>query len=165
MPREAQDNLLSSLSTSLADVVANVGASVVAVHGGGHWTTSGILWKPGVVVTAEEALPKDEGLAVTLPDGRRVEASFAGRDVSTAIAVLKLSETTPATLPERTTSERVGEIAMAVGRDENGPRAALGIIASSGGPWRSMRGGQIDRRITAGYTSRSSDRGRGNSQR
>jgi S1-C subfamily serine protease len=147
MPREAEDNLLSSLSTSLADAVASVGASVVAIHGGGHWPTSGILWKPGVVVTAEEALPKDEGLAVTLPDGRRVEASFAGRDVSTAIAVLKLSETMSVNLPERSTSERAGEIAMAVGRDETGPRATLGIIASSGGPWRSMRGGQIDRRV------------------
>jgi S1-C subfamily serine protease len=147
MPRQAQDNLLTSLSTSLAEAIAKVSTSVVAVHGGGHWPTSGILWKTGVVVTAEEALPKDEGLAVTLPDGRRAEASFAGRDVSTAIAVLKLSDAAPATLPERTTSERVGEIAMAVGRDENGPRAALGMISSSGGPWRSLRGGQIDRRI------------------
>jgi S1-C subfamily serine protease len=36
---------------------------------------------------------------------------------------------------------------LAVGRGEHGPRTALGTAGLVGGPWRSMRGGRLERRI------------------
>ena len=36
---------------------------------------------------------------------------------------------------------------LAAGRQSEGLCAALGIVALAGGPWRSLRGGHIDRRI------------------
>ena len=50
---------------------------------------SGLLWAEGLVVTAEEALERDDELSLTLPDGRVVPAILAGRDPGTDVALLK----------------------------------------------------------------------------
>jgi hypothetical protein len=62
---------LIAFSDHVAVLVERVSASIVAVHGGGRWSSSGIHWRPGVIVTAEEALERDDELAVTLPGGRK----------------------------------------------------------------------------------------------
>jgi hypothetical protein len=69
---------LSQLSRHLASTIEAASRAVVAVHGRGRLASSGIIWEPGLVVTAEEAVERDTDLAVTLPDGRRVEATLAG---------------------------------------------------------------------------------------
>src|SRR5690348_16404782 len=74
---ESATNPLTPFSDRLATLVEDAARSIVAVHGGRRWTTSGIHWRAGVVVTAEEALEGDD-VAVTLPDGRRVAATLAG---------------------------------------------------------------------------------------
>jgi len=86
-----QSQLLSpvQLSDQLAAIVAAAAQSVVAVHGRGRRPSSGIIWQPGIVVTAEETVERDADLGLTLPDGNRVEATLAGRDPSTDIAVLR----------------------------------------------------------------------------
>jgi hypothetical protein len=38
------------------------------------------VWKPGVIVTAEHTLRRDEEVSITLPDGSAATASLAGRD-------------------------------------------------------------------------------------
>lgn len=144
------DNPLAVFSGQLAALVDRVAAGVVAVHGRDGAAASGLLWRQGVVVTAEEALGHDEDHAVTLPNARRVAATLAGRDPSTDIAVLRFED--DAAVPpriDRADAARAGEIAIAVGRREEGPVASLGIIALAGGPWRSLRGGKIDQRIHA----------------
>src|SRR6266700_4907736 len=70
---------LVAFSDHAADLVERVSKSVVGVHGGARRSISGILWRPGVVVTAEESLEGDDNIAVTLPGGRRVAATLAGR--------------------------------------------------------------------------------------
>ena len=40
--------------------------AVVAVHGRGRLASSGIVWEPGLVVTAEETVERDTDLALTL---------------------------------------------------------------------------------------------------
>ena len=42
-----------------------------------------IHWRSGVIVRAEEVLDRGENIKITLPGGRLVEASLAGRDPST----------------------------------------------------------------------------------
>ena len=80
---------LTALSNHVALLVERASASIVAVQGG-RWSSSGIHWRPGVIVTAEEALERDDELTVTLPGGRKVSASLAGRDSSSDVAALRI---------------------------------------------------------------------------
>ncbi len=83
-------NPLLELSSNLAEIVERVGQSVVAVHGRHRIPSSGVIWRHGVVVTAAHTLKREDGIEVTLPDGRTVGAELAGRDAGTDVAVLKL---------------------------------------------------------------------------
>jgi S1-C subfamily serine protease len=137
-------NALASLGDSTAELVERAARSVVAVHSGGRRPASGIHWRSGIVVTAEEVLEQDENIKLALPGGRLVEASLAGRDPTTDVAVLRFQ---PDGLPVAATTSaalRAGETVLAVGSYEGSPLAALGIVALAGGPWHSTRGGTID---------------------
>jgi hypothetical protein len=61
-----------AFSDHVAVLVERACASIVAVHGGGRWSSSGIHWRPGVIDTAEEVLERDDELTVTLPEGGRL---------------------------------------------------------------------------------------------
>jgi S1-C subfamily serine protease len=142
---------LSALSNSLADAVERAGRFVVAVNGNQRLASSGVVWRAGVVVTAEHTVRGDDDLTVVLPDNTTVPARLAGRDAGTDLAVLEVETgSTPAAefaLPE---SLKIGNMALAVGRrGENGPGASLGIVSALGGPWRTWRGGQIERFVRA----------------
>jgi S1-C subfamily serine protease len=139
---------LATLSTFLADAVARTADSVVSVLGRRRRSSSGFVWRPGVVVTASDALEQDEDILVVLADGRRVAATLAGRDASTDLAVLRISETQVPALGAAGSRElRTGEFLLAVGRQQEGVVARLAIVALAGGAWQSMRGGRIDRLI------------------
>ena len=141
-------NPLVAFSDHAAQLVERTGSSIVAVHGGGRGSLSGIHWRSGVIVTAEEVLERDEDVKVTLPGGRQVEASLAGRDPSTDVAVLRFQ---PDGLPAASTADaaplRPGHVVLAVGNHEGAPVASLGVVATVGGPWHSLRGGTIDNLI------------------
>jgi S1-C subfamily serine protease len=89
-------------------------------------------------------LERDENIKLTLPGGRVANASLAGRDPTTDVAVLRFQ---PDGLPVATTAEaqlRAGQVVVAVGNHEGEPLAAFGIVALAGGAWLSIRGGTID---------------------
>ena len=65
---------LASLSSELAKLVADFQPYVVAVHARGHYPSSGFHWRPGIIVTADHTVRRDEDIQVTLPDGKRTEA-------------------------------------------------------------------------------------------
>jgi S1-C subfamily serine protease len=138
-------NPLAAFSDHAAQLVELTASSIVGVHGDGPLSASGIHWRSGVIVTAEEILDRDENIKITLPGGRLVEASLVGRDPSTDVAVLRFQ---PDRLREAQTihapSLRPGNVVMAIGNREGAPVASLGIVASAGGPWQSLRGGTID---------------------
>ncbi len=140
---------ISDLSTQLAQAVETGGQAVVAVHGRPHIPSSGILWQDGVVVTSDHTLKRDEDLTLTLPDGRTVPATLAGRDGGTDLAVLRMESTgAPAAKVASDASLKPGNLVLALGRrGENGVTASFGVISSVGGPWRTWRGGQIERFI------------------
>ena len=58
---------LIELSNALAEATGRAAASVVAVHTETRGSSSGIVWRPGVIVTSEHALRRDEEIQVTLP--------------------------------------------------------------------------------------------------
>lgn len=137
---------LADFSAALAAATAAAAKRVVAVEGGGPWSISGVVWQTGLVVTAHEGLSGDDEFIVTTADGKRQRAGLVGRDPSTDVALLKLEtgeapEWTPAEIPA------VGSLALAVGRGENGPLSAFGVVGEAGPAWRSMRGGLIDARL------------------
>ena len=137
-------NALAALSDSTAQLVERSARSVVAVHSGGRWPASGIHWRSGIVVTAEEVLERDENIKLALPGGRVADATLVGRDPTTDVAVLRFQ---PDGLPVAATTNatpRAGDMVLAVGNHEGSPLAALGIIALATGPWHSARGGTID---------------------
>ena len=134
---------LQDLSGALVGLVAGAAPAVVSVHS--HQShSSGFVWRPGLIVTADEALADEGDVAVGLPDGGTLPARVAGRDPTTDVAVLRFK---PDGLPVAATTNaavRAGETVLAVGNYDGSPLAALGIVALAGGPWHSTRGGTID---------------------
>lgn len=151
------ENALSNYSTNLADLVERAAKSAVAIEARHRIGSSGFLWKSGVVVTAGHAIRREEDIPVILPDGKRATAALAGRDPDTDIAILRVDGVEAPTLNQSTTL-RAGEIVVAVGRHEPGALAAMGIVSTAGGPWKTWRGGQLDAllRLDIGAYPRSS---------
>jgi S1-C subfamily serine protease len=139
------NNPLLALSAAGAQLVERAAKAVVAVQHGGRGTISGVHWRSGVIVTAEEMLEQEKDIAVTLPGGRQVTATLAGRDPSTDVAVLRVA---PDGLAVAETADaaalRPGHLVLAVGNHAGAPLASLGMVAYVGGAWHSMRGGTID---------------------
>ncbi len=140
-------NPLVTLSDSTAKLVEHAASSIVSVHGGSRWHSSGIHWRSGIIVTAEEVLERDENIKLTLPGGQTVDASLVGRDPTTDVAVLRFQPDGLPTATAVTASLRSGEVIFGVGSHEGTPFAAFGIVALAGGAWRSRRGGTIDHSI------------------
>jgi S1-C subfamily serine protease len=140
--------ILSQISDALQSLVEKTAPRVVALNAGRRDAASGILWRPGLIVTADEALGDDENVEVTMPDGSVAAATFAGHDPSTDIALLRVGAGGGSLDPLKAAAAvRVGHLAVAVGRGEKGVLAASGIVNESGGSWRSWAGGLIDQRI------------------
>ena len=119
-----------AISNELAKATEQAGAHTVAVHSEPRGSSSGVIWRPGVIVTAEHALRRDEEIQVTLPGGTVASAKLSGRDRSTDLAVLKCPEATAAASLGDSLSLRVGNVALVVGRTRaSGPVAALAFVS------------------------------------
>src|SRR5258708_10753491 len=80
-------DILSSFSSATANLVAKAAPAIVSVHSH-HARASGFVWKPGLVVTADEALAEEGECSIKLADGTARPATIAGRDHTTDIALL-----------------------------------------------------------------------------
>src|SRR5262249_53215530 len=139
------NNPLLALSAAGAQLVERAAKAVVAVQHGGRGTISGIHWRSGVIVTAEEMLEQDKDITVTLPGGRQATTTLVSRDPSNDVAVqrvardgLSVAETADAA------ALCPGHFVLAVGNHAGSPLASFGMVAYVGGAWHSMRGGTID---------------------
>jgi S1-C subfamily serine protease len=122
---------LIELSNALAHATDRAAASAVAIHTESRGSSSGVIWRAGVIVTSEYALRRDEEIRVTLPDGSVALATLVGRDPSTDLAVLKCAETGTAVAEfGDVASIKPGSLALVVGRTRaSGPVAALGVVS------------------------------------
>jgi serine protease Do len=138
-------NSLTNLSDDLAAAVERAGASVVAVYGGGRMPSSGVHWSPGVIVTAEHSLRRDEEIRVGLANGETIAAELAGRDPGTDIAVLKIDAKALPAISSARAKAKTGNIVLAIGRHrEIGVCAALGVVSVVGPGYQTWRGGKLD---------------------
>jgi S1-C subfamily serine protease len=141
-------NELAALSNDLAAAVERAGKSVVAVHARPRFSSAGVIWQPGVIVTAEHTVRREDEITVTMPDGTDRAATLAGADAGTDIAVLKLADPAGEVATQTAAELRPGYLALAIGRSENsGVNATLGIISAVSGSWRTWRGGRLDQYI------------------
>ena len=149
---------LASLSSALIATVAQAAPSLVSVHS--HRSrASGFVWKPGLVVTADEALAEDGEIVVLLADGSEKMAVIAGRDHTTDIALLRVDDLTAPPANLTTDVPALGSLAAIVAADQGTPISALAMISKSAERWRSLRGGEIDARIELDTRLRRSSEG------
>ena len=134
---------LVSLSNDLASAVERAARAVVTVHARPRLPSTGIVWRSGLVVTAEHTVRLESDLRVTWTDGQSAPATLVARDPGTDLAVLRVAESgRPAAELGDSGALRTGHLALAVGY---GPRASWGVISATGGAWRTWRGGDVDR--------------------
>jgi S1-C subfamily serine protease len=142
-------NALVALSEQIATTVEQTARSIVAVHARPRFESSGIHWSPEIVVTADHALRRHDGIRVSAPDGSSLDAELVGRDSGTDLAVLRVKglgipvtvrDENPATPPVTAP----GSIVVAVGRSKDSAVAALGVISNVSGPSQTWRGGRLD---------------------
>ncbi len=153
MTDHASSSPLQQLSQSLIALVGAAAPAVVSVHSHRSRST-GFVWRPGLVVTAEEALGEGEEATVELAGGDSIPAKLAGRDPTTDVALLRIERHDLPVAPLGKADIATGALALVLGADDGVPRAALGIVSHAGGPWRSLRGGEIDARIELAVSPR-----------
>jgi S1-C subfamily serine protease len=151
-------SVLATFSNAMTDVVARAAPAIVSVHS--HRSrASGFVWKAGLVVTADEALAEEGEVIIRFADGTERSATIAGRDHTTDIAVLRFETSNIAPIKLSPEVPGLGSLALVVAAERGVPAAALGLISLVGGPWRSLRGGDIDARIELDVRLRPSHEG------
>ncbi|WP_316236657.1 S1C family serine protease [Bradyrhizobium sp. SZCCHNR1015] len=149
---------LSSLSSALSTTVAAVAPSLVSVHSH-RLRASGFVWKSGLIVTADEALADEGDVTIVFADGTTRPAGMAGRDHTTDIALLRFDGGAAAPVKLSGEVPALGSLAVIAAADQGAPVAALAMVSKSAGPWRSLRGGDIDARIELDTRLRHSSEG------
>ncbi len=137
---------LQDLSATLSSLVAATARSVVSVHSKGARST-GFVWRPGLIVTADDALADEGEVHITPHGGTSASVQIVGRDPTTDVALLRIDRTDLPALTFAAAAPAAGALAVLVGMEDGAATAALGVVSFSGPPWRSLRGGEIDARI------------------
>ena len=107
--------------------------STVRVDGSG----SGVIWKPGVVITNAHVARRDR-VKVETWDGRTVEAFVEKRDSRRDLAMLRASADAPAAQPGDSNALRAGQIVLAVGNPLGFVGALSTGVIHSRGPVRGL---------------------------
>lgn len=139
-------NAFYELSQRVADAVESAAGAVVAIDSE-RTGSGGIIWGAGIIVTSDDGLPESDEVEVTFADGSTAVGNVTGRDETTDIAVVRYSGNYSATVSRRGAGSplRVGELMLALGRDDdNDLSAAMGVVAMTGPAWQTWSGGTID---------------------
>jgi S1-C subfamily serine protease len=157
-PAAGDDELLDSYSRTITRVVAKIGPAVVNIHvhrashesrrgpeSGG--SGSGFVIAPdGFILTNSHVVHDAHRMKVTLADGRVFDASLAGDDPETDLAVLRInaSQLVHAQFGD-SKSIRVGQIAIAIGSPFGFHQTVTaGVVSALGRSMRSQSGRLID---------------------
>lgn len=148
MADEAQKSgIWTQLSESFSGAIEAIQDSIVAIHIGGRSSSSGVVWRPGIVVTTRHGLRHREGIKVSHTK-HMLSASLIDGDPATDLAVLRISSEELRPVKSTSNNTCAGEVVLSVGRSRLGDiSASCGIIARTGDAWGTWRGGRIDRLI------------------
>lgn len=141
-----ENNPLVELSDAMAGAVSQAGAATVTVNARRRMPASGIGYASDLVLTADHVVERDEDIHVILPDGSEINASVAGRDPGSDLALLRLNQAGVLVSTKAPQDARVGQIVLALGRPSSaGIEASLGVVSAVNGPVRTRRGGLLER--------------------
>jgi len=146
----ATSNALTDLSDQLANAVEVAAKSLVVVKGRARQSATGVAYAPGLVLTANHVLERDEDLSIIDSSGASMAAQLAGRDPATDLAVLRVNGLDLTAASTASATARTGQLVLAIGRP--GPTASLGIVSFVGGPLRTGRGLTLDQFIRTDAT-------------
>jgi len=140
---------LETLSNDFAAAAEAVGSSVAAIYGRRWMPSSGIQWRKGFIVTAHHSIRREEDIAVVAAGGKSFKANLAGRDPSTDLAILKVSEESALPLPSFGDGGlKLGHVVLALGRSRGSNLvASAGIVGGISGEWEPRRGARVDQHI------------------
>jgi serine protease Do len=152
---QARDNPIGSplqaFSDSIASTVEAVGTSTVAVRGRGrHALGCGLVWRPGILVTAAHIFGRAPATASIITAQRAAaDLALVGTDSPTDLAVFRLpDQALPAVQISDSPGARAGELAILIGRSQGAEvTASVSVIHRLSGPWQTWLGGHIDRLI------------------
>jgi len=157
-PLSGDDELLDSYSRTITGVVEKIGPAVVniRVHGHNQPTWSGpeaggsgsgfVIAPDGFILTNSHVVHDAKKMEVTLADGRIFDATLAGDDPETDLAVVRINEShlVHAHFGD-SRSVRVGQIAVAVGSPFGFQQTVTaGVVSALGRSMRSQSGRLID---------------------
>jgi S1-C subfamily serine protease len=142
-------SVLETLSNDFAAAAEAVGNSVAAIYGRRWMPSSGIQWRKGFIVTAHHTIRREEDITVVRVGGKSFKANLAGRDPSTDLAILKVSEEGALPLPSFGDGGlKLGHVVLALGRSRGSNLvASAGIVGGISGEWEPRRGGRVDQHI------------------
>jgi len=139
-------NPLMAFSNALADAASKAGDATVLVSARRRMPASGVHYAPGLVLTANHTIEREEGIPVLFGSGAQTTASLVGRDPASDLAVLRLEQAAGPLIGRSAQDGRVGQLVLSLGRpSEGGIEASLGVISSVGGPVRMHGGGLLER--------------------
>lgn len=110
-------NILS-ISTSIADMLAAVRASVIVVESEGRGAGAGVIWQAegGLLTNFHVVANSDRGLNVHLHDGRKFKATVTGSNPALDLAMLRVEATDlPAIDVDDSSKLRIGQPVWAIG--------------------------------------------------
>ena len=136
---------LSDFSNGLSAAVEKAAAYTVLVDARRRYPASGIAYAPDLVLTADHVVTREDNLRVVGADGKELDATIAGRDPGSDLAVLRLAQKSLTAASAASGLPKVGALVLAVGRpNKAGVQASWGIVTAIGGPTRTGRGGLLD---------------------
>jgi S1-C subfamily serine protease len=138
---------LAAFSRAVADRAEAAATHTASITLHRQHYASAFHWRDGLYVAAEELVDADAEVETVLPSGAAAKTEILGSDASTGIVLLKPAGAAAIAPLGRAAPVRAGSIAIVAGRNGASPLAAAVTVNEVGPQWRSMRGGQIDRRL------------------
>lgn len=130
------------LSKEIAGIVDQAGKSIVAVDGRSGHTSSGIVWRKDLILTAAHSIRQEADIRIIFGPNRPVQARLAGMDRGADLAVLRLDQEiqAPGAGFGDAASIAVGDFTLAVARTRRGNIvASAGIVGGLMGEWKVHR--------------------------
>jgi S1-C subfamily serine protease len=143
----------TEFSNALAQSVERASFSTVLVDARRRYPASGIAFERDLVLTADHVVTRDDHIRVRTDAKHELEATIAGRDPGSDLAVLRIPQPVLAKASLASTLPKVGQLVLALGRpSDSGVQASWGILTAIGGPTRTGRGGVLDQYIQSETT-------------
>ena len=136
-------NSLKEISQSLREAIRKAAAYTVALERQ-PYSVGGVLIGGDRVLTASHLVP-DEGIVIIMPEGKKVDATLAGRDPIHDLALLRLGSGVK-TSPPAAAPVEVGDLVLSLKRDSfDGINASLAMVSAAGSRLRLGRSGVLER--------------------